>query len=162
MTCSEQGSTVSHWACASKYPPLPFEYSFLIRNKRYLHPFVPGPCDFGNDSTWPPVCCRYTLLCETATSGGESNFTRQEGTHFGFSNSWYHGSPILKTKKLRHKHSKKLAKIPQASRWWSKDSNLHSVIPPLTLLPLPRITCSHDIPFGVQVNMYVGLIESGK
>lgn len=26
------------------------------------------------------------ILCETTTSGGESDLTRQEGTHFGFSN----------------------------------------------------------------------------
>ena len=29
---------VSNSACASKYPPLPFEYSFPIRNKRSLLP----------------------------------------------------------------------------------------------------------------------------
>lgn len=61
----------------SAYTPLPSEFSFPIRNKRPLPPFVWGRHDSGNDSSRSPLCCKHTLLCET-TSGGKSDLT-QEG-----------------------------------------------------------------------------------
>ena len=76
---------VSHWACASEYPP-------LLLN---VHPpsqiNVPaslgsGSHDSGNDSTWSPICHKYASLCES-TTGGESDLTRQGETHFSFSNN---------------------------------------------------------------------------
>ena len=48
-----------------------------------LLPFVWGHHDCGNDSSWSPICCKYILLCETTTSGAESDLTRQKGTHLG-------------------------------------------------------------------------------
>ena len=68
---------VSNRVCVSAYTPLPSEFSFPIRNKRPLPPFVWGRHDSGNDSSRSPLCCKHTLLCET-TSGGKSDLT-QEG-----------------------------------------------------------------------------------
>ena len=51
-----------------------------------LLPFFWGCHDSGNDPIWPPICCKYTLLCET-TSDGESDLTPREGAHVGFGNN---------------------------------------------------------------------------
>ena len=87
ITCSVCGSMFSNWACASEYPSLPFEYSSSIWNKRSLLSFARGRHDSGNDSSWSPICCKDTLLCETTASGGQSGLTHQEGIHFGFGNN---------------------------------------------------------------------------
>ena len=62
---------VAKGAPASEYPPLSFEYSFPMRNKTPLLSCAGGSRDVGNDSTWSPICCKYTLLSVTTTSGGE-------------------------------------------------------------------------------------------
>ena len=53
----------------------------------FLPPFDGGCHDSENDSSCSPICLKYTLLCETTTSGVVSDLTRQEGTHFGFDNN---------------------------------------------------------------------------
>ena len=83
VTCSVRGSRFPNWACASQCPPLPFEYSFPIRNKCPCFPL------FQDSMTLEMILCSPHLLqisstlCDNYFWSGVW-LTRQEGAHFWF------------------------------------------------------------------------------